>query len=140
MTDIYLLLGSNIPPTFDHLKAAAIAIEKRVGKIVTSSGIYKTEAWGFEDQDPFLNQVLQIHSSLQADELLAELLLIEKEIGRIRYKKWHPRTIDIDILLYGREIIQTKSLSIPHPQIQHRNFTLIPLNEIAMLNLRMWNA
>ena len=131
MNEIYLLTGGNLGNRLQNLQSAANLIEKSAGTILKRSSVYETAAWGFTAQPSFLNQVLCISSSLTPEELLQKLLIIEVEMGRKRMEKMGPRVIDIDILLYGDEIISTDDLMIPHPRIAERRFVLTPLNEIA---------
>lgn len=131
MKGVYLLLGSNMGDSKKMLLSARDQIEARLGKIVRASSVYRTKAWGIEDQPDFLNQVLEVDTDLGASDILGYILEIEKIMGRIRYKKWFTRSIDIDILYYGDEIIETKHLNIPHPENQNRNFVLVPMAEIA---------
>jgi 2-amino-4-hydroxy-6-hydroxymethyldihydropteridine diphosphokinase len=95
------------------------------------SSIYETAAWGMENQEAFLNQVLEIETNLNPDELLQSILQIEEGLGRKRELKYGPRTIDIDILFFNDQVIDQEGLKIPHPQLQNRRFVLVPLNEIA---------
>jgi 2-amino-4-hydroxy-6-hydroxymethyldihydropteridine diphosphokinase len=128
---IFLLLGGNlgdIANTFEEVKRALIS--SNVG-IVKSSSLYKTAAWGKTDQPDFLNQVLEIKTSLEPDALLTLILNIEQQAGRTRKEKWAPRIIDIDILYYHQNIIRQPYLQIPHPEIENRRFVLLPLCEIA---------
>ena len=131
MKGIYLLLGSNLGDSQATLKRASDLIERRIGKIVNSSSIYATEAWGIEDQPDFLNQVFEIESLLSPQSLLLKANAIEKALGRKRLIKWDSRIIDIDILYYGALIIDSDNLIIPHPENQNRNFVLVPMTEIA---------
>lgn len=131
MKGIYLLLGSNLGDSRGMLKSAVELIELKLGKVVDCSSIYKTKAWGVENQPDFLNQVVEIESSLTPEKLLKEINQIEERLGRVRYEKWHSRIIDIDILYYGKKIVDTDDLKIPHPENQHRNFVLVPMAEIA---------
>ena len=96
-----------------------------------TSSLYQTAAWGNESQGAFLNQVLEIKTSLGPEELLKTILQIEEELGRKRELKYGPRTIDIDILFFNDEVINLHGLKVPHPQLQNRRFVLVPLNEIA---------
>ena len=132
MKDLYLGFGSNISERKEILLASYKKVEARIGTIVKKSEIHETEPWGYESQPPFLNSVLKIETSLSPDEVLLEIKAIEAELGRKRTIKWGPRTIDIDILFYGSEIIKKKHLTIPHPHIQERLFVLEPLKEIAL--------
>lgn len=128
---IFLLLGSNQRNPVDRLAEAAERIEKEAGKIVARSSVYRTAAWGIEAQPDFFNQVVEIESLLGPDDLMKKLLAIERAMGRVRVEKWGPRIIDIDILFYGEQVISTDSLSVPHPGIPDRKFTLLPLSQIA---------
>jgi len=128
---VFLSTGSNIGNRQQHLQEAAAACERRFGEIVKMSAVYETEAWGRTDQQAFLNQVLQIATALKPEDLLREILDIEKMMGRERNERWGPRIIDIDILFYDDLIIHQQGLHIPHPQMENRRFVLIPLAEIA---------
>lgn len=130
MTSVVILLGTNLGDRLLNLKKADLEIGQRIGLVLMRSMIYQTKPWGNTEQDDFLNQVLVIDSSKKANEILSALLEIELEMGRKRTKQWEPRIIDLDILYFGDEIIETKDLKIPHPFIQERRFTLIPLAEI----------
>lgn len=127
---IYLLLGSNLG---DKRKQLSSAIEKiaRENTVVFQSKIYETAAWGNSDQPSFYNQVISIFTSFEPHRLLDHLLDIEIEMGRIRDEKWGVRHIDIDILYYHDIVIKTDNLTIPHPEIQNRRFTLVPMVEVA---------
>lgn len=131
MNGKYLLLGTNQGDRINNLIVAAEHIEKKVGRIIRRSSVYETEAWGYHDQPPFCNQVIVVETNLTPGMLLQEVKQIEKDMGRIKREKWRERLIDIDILYYENNIINTGSLIIPHPELQKRNFTLIPLCEIA---------
>jgi 2-amino-4-hydroxy-6-hydroxymethyldihydropteridine diphosphokinase len=128
---IFLLLGSNQGRSLEILQRTSEKIESDVGEILVRSAVYKTAAWGFTDQPDFYNQVLQIQSELPPEKLLAELMKIEASLGRQREEKWGPRTIDIDLLFYGRQMLNTPRLTLPHPGIPNRRFVLVPLTEIA---------
>ncbi len=131
MNKTYLLLGSNIGNSKKQLLTATRQISKRIGAVIRSSSFYTTAAWGNEDQPDFLNQVLVVETRLSAGEAIALILEIEKKMGRIRTVKNAPRIIDIDILFFNKDIINTPSLTVPHPQIRHRRFVLVPLNELS---------
>jgi len=98
--------------------------------IQNRSDIYETAPWGISDQNHFLNMVIKIKTTLSPEEVLFEILEIEKQLGRVRKSKWGPRLIDIDILFYDNLILQTTELTIPHPEIHNRKFILIPLRQI----------
>ncbi len=128
---IYLLLGSNQGDKRLVLGRAEKLIINKVGEVLNKSFLYSTSAWGKEDQPDFINQVLEITSSLTATQLLEHLQSIELQLGRIRKEKWGPRIIDIDILYFNNQVIDFEYLKIPHPGISNRRFTLVPLCEIA---------
>ena len=100
--------------------------------MIKASSLYKTKAWGYENQPDFINQVLIFKSHLKPNELLKICLAIEKKLGRKRIEgvNWQERGIDIDILFYEKEIIDSIDLKIPHPYLHQRNFVLFPLAEI----------
>lgn len=127
----YLLLGSNLGNREKLLVDALILIGERVGDIMLSSSIYETEAWGKTDQAGFLNVAVAVNTMLYPLQLLETVLKIESDLGRVRDEKWGPRLIDIDIILYGDEIVEQDDLQIPHSQMQFRRFVLLPLAEIA---------
>lgn len=131
MNVAYLLTGGNLGDRLHYLSRAKEAIKKECGDIIKESAIYETEAWGLEDQHPFYNQAILLHTKLAAKELLYRLLQIEATLGRKRELKYGPRIIDIDIIFFNDEIIRTYELSVPHPQMQNRRFVLLPLDEIA---------
>ena len=129
---VFLSLGSNLGSSGDLLAAAIIDIEKECGSVETQSSLYRSQAWGLEDQPDFFNQVVSIQTSLSPVILLKSILNIELRHGRIRGKdQWVARTLDIDILFFGNSILNLPDLTIPHPRIADRNFTLVPLMEIA---------
>ena len=130
-TDIYLLLGTNMGDRMMLLQQALTEISRLVGPVIHLSSIYETAAWGNENQPSFLNQVAHVQTSLSPHILLEVTQSIETKLGRKRYIKWDARLIDIDILFYGNDVIDTPNLQIPHPHIAARKFTLIPLQEIA---------
>jgi 2-amino-4-hydroxy-6-hydroxymethyldihydropteridine diphosphokinase len=128
---IFLLLGSNQDDPIQKLSQARTRVAQEVGKIIKQSAVYKTAAWGKTDQPDFLNQVIQVSSTLDPQPLLEKILGIEKELGRVRLEKWGSRSIDIDILFIGDQLIDAPDLKVPHPGIPSRKFTLVPLAEIA---------
>lgn len=128
---IFLLLGSNQGDKAQNLAFARENIEAQAGNIILRSSLYKSPAWGLEQQPDFVNQVLKIASARKADDLLTTILGIEELMGRVRVQKWGPRVIDIDLLFYGDEVRNSVRLHLPHPRIAQRRFTLVPLAEIA---------
>lgn len=131
MNSAYLLIGGNLGNRIENLTKAISAIEKGIGKIIKVSTIYQTASWGITDQPDFLNQVLLVTTKFSAAETMQIILSVENKMGRIRTLKNASRIIDIDILFFNDEIINSRLLTIPHPEIQNRKFVLIPLNEIA---------
>jgi 2-amino-4-hydroxy-6-hydroxymethyldihydropteridine diphosphokinase len=131
MEHAYLLIGGNEGDRANYLFKAREAIQLHCGNIVKQSSVYETEAWGLTQQPPFLNQALEVLTSLSPGELLRSILEIETSLGRTREQKYGPRTIDIDILLFGSSIVQLPHLIIPHPELANRRFALHCLNEIA---------
>jgi 2-amino-4-hydroxy-6-hydroxymethyldihydropteridine diphosphokinase len=127
---VYLSLGSNIGDREAHLREAIRRLES-TGKLRSLSSIYETEPVEFTDQPQFLNCAVALETSSTPEQLMLQLLTIEKAMGRQRIQKKGPRTIDLDILLYGDEVVDTPGLTIPHPAMQHRRFVLEPLAEIA---------
>ena len=128
---IYLLLGGNLPDRMQWIAHGRAAIAAGIGAIIQSSAIYETAAWGKEDQGAFLNLALEVRTSLAPTDLLAAIHKIESALGRQREEKWGSRTLDIDILVYGNEVIDLPDLKVPHPQLQNRRFALVPLCDIA---------
>jgi 2-amino-4-hydroxy-6-hydroxymethyldihydropteridine diphosphokinase len=127
----YLLLGSNIGDRAAHLQQAQHTLAATAGEVVAASAFYETAAWGLEDQPAFLNQVLAVRTALAAPALLAACLTTEQQAGRERHQRWAARTLDVDILLYGDAIIDTPTLTVPHPALPGRRFALTPLAEVA---------
>lgn len=124
-------MGSNIDDRLAALNQAAERLISEGIKITKHSSVYETAPWGIKDQSWFLNIVLIINTELTPLELLETCQKVEKEMGRIRKVKWGPRIIDIDILYYHNQVMDTESLKIPHPGIPERKFTLTLLDEIA---------
>ena len=132
MIKLYLLLGGNLGNKQQVFAEARTRLEEQVGIISAQSAIYETEPWGFESEDLFWNQALELKTTLSPEEVLKQTQLIELELGRIRKEKqYDSRIIDIDILFFGDQIIKTANLTVPHPRIQERKFALVPLYEIA---------
>lgn len=131
MITAYLLTGSNLGQREEFLRKAVEQISNRAGKCVSISSLYETAPWGKLDQPSFLNQAIKLETTLPPKELLKVLLDIEQELGRSRQEKYGPRTIDIDILLYGNEVIDSPQLQVPHPQMALRRFALLPLLELS---------
>ncbi|MDO8896412.1 MAG: 2-amino-4-hydroxy-6-hydroxymethyldihydropteridine diphosphokinase [Bacteroidales bacterium] len=131
--DVCILLGSNLGNREEQMELATAEILRLCGELLTKSSIYETMPWGFEDECDFLNQVIVIKTSLSPANLLHQLLEIETSLGRKRTSSngYISRNIDIDILYYGSLVLETEKLSIPHPRLHLRRFTLVPLFEIV---------
>jgi 2-amino-4-hydroxy-6-hydroxymethyldihydropteridine diphosphokinase len=127
----FISLGSNIGNRYDYLSKAIehLANDPKI-QLVNTSSVYETDPVGYEEQDLFLNMVIEVHTELSANELLDLCLKLELELGRKREMVWGPRTIDLDILLFNQENIKSEKLIIPHPRMLERNFVMIPLSEI----------
>ena len=132
MHQVFLGTGGNIGNKHDNFDKVYTFIKNELGTIVKSSAVYETPPWGFEATEKFWNTVLIIETELSATELLCKINNIENRFGRIRdgvnYKS---REMDIDILYFNDEIINTENLTIPHPLLHKRLFVLVPLAEIA---------
>ncbi|NJP39341.1 2-amino-4-hydroxy-6-hydroxymethyldihydropteridine diphosphokinase [Alkalicoccus luteus] len=128
----YISLGANIGDRFSQLEDAVRMLQSLGDTDVTNhSSYYETKPVGVTDQPDFLNAVVEIETNLAPLDLLEQTQAIEQELGRIRTKKWGPRTIDLDILLYEDENIELESLIIPHPRMLERGFVMLPLAEVA---------
>ena len=130
--DALLGLGSNIGDKAGNI-ARALELLAREGdvRVVRSSAYYRTAPWGVEDQDWFVNACAAVETDLKPLELLDRCLGVEHEMGRVRDKRWGPRLIDVDILTYRDEAIDSARLNVPHPLIEQRAFVLAPLADIA---------
>ena len=130
MTRAYVGLGANLGDREASL-ARALELLRETGDVVAVSSVRETEPWGYADQPPFLNAVAALETELTARELLDELLDIERRLGRTRGgPRYGPRTIDLDILVYGDDVIDEPRLTVPHPRLHERRFALEPLQEL----------
>jgi len=129
MTRAAIGLGSNMGNRSRHINDAMAALA-RLGRLVRVSSLYETAPIGGPDQEPYLNAVAIIDTDLSARDLLQQCLQIEQNAGRERIERWGPRTLDLDLLLYGDEIINEEGLEVPHPRLTERRFVLDPLLEI----------
>lgn len=125
-----VLLGTNIGDKPANLREATRLISDRVGKIIAKSSVYYSAPWGQEEQPGFLNQVISLRTYYPPIFLMKNLLNFELLMGRKRQEKWGPRLIDIDLLFYNDLVMNTKNLTLPHPGIPDRRFTLEPLVEL----------
>ncbi|MGI5891457.1 MAG: 2-amino-4-hydroxy-6-hydroxymethyldihydropteridine diphosphokinase [Bacillota bacterium] len=128
---VFLGLGSNLGDRKAFLQRAIANICSLPGVVFKAkSSLYQTSPWGVSDQADYYNAVLEVYCNLPADYLLKSIQQIESNLGRIRAKKWGPRTADIDILLFGDEEIKQEGLLVPHPFLSERLFVLLPLVEL----------
>lgn len=126
------MLGGNLGNREKTFSLARDMIREEIGGIIKMSSIYETEAWGFNSDQTFLNQVVLINTKYSAPDTLTVLLKIEKRLGRKRTSvNYESREIDLDMLFYNDDVINLDQLQVPHPRLHLRRFTLIPLNEIA---------
>jgi len=131
-TRAYIGLGGNLGDPAAAMAAALQALDAQGGLVVVAvSSLYRTPPWGVTDQPDFLNAVAALDTRLSARELLQACLDTERALKRVRDVRWGPRTIDLDILLYGDEWIDEEGLQVPHPRMTERAFVMAPLAEIA---------
>ncbi|ACU63261.1 2-amino-4-hydroxy-6-hydroxymethyldihydropteridine diphosphokinase [Chitinophaga pinensis] len=130
MNKAILLIGGNLGDRTGHLREAVEQIDKQVGRVEKQSSLYETAAWGVAGQPDYLNQALLVSTEMDARTLLNTVLAIEHNIGRVRRQKWGARVIDIDVIFFNDAVINEPDLKIPHPQMQFRQFVLVPLMEI----------
>ena len=125
-------LGSNLDDRLAYLRSAINAIQ-HLGDSMSASSIYESEPFGVgDDEQPmYLNMAVSIHTNLTPEQLLAELMDIERANGRVRIRRNQSRTLDLDVLMFGEELIETRALSVPHPRMHERAFVMLPLAEIA---------
>ena len=131
MNTAYIGIGSNLGDRHQNCHMALDMLQKTPGCELTGhSDWYLTEPVGVKDQEPYVNGVASISTELSAHDLLRILLAIEQDMGRVRRNRWESRTIDLDLLLYGRELINEKHLTVPHPLMHVRRFVLVPMVEL----------
>lgn len=131
MNKSYLSLGSNMGDRVEMLREAVRLLKEHpVIDIMKISSLYETDPVGFTEQDAFLNMVVYLQTNLSAFELLEVCQDIERKLDRKREIRWGPRTIDLDILLYNQDELETEKLVIPHPRMHERAFVLVPLLEL----------
>jgi len=130
MNTAILLIGGNLGNRTGNLQKAVQLIAETAGEVIQTSALYQTAPWGAVDQPDYLNQGVEIRTSLDALTLLHTLLEIERKIGRIRQEKWGARVIDIDLIFFNDSIHSLPELKVPHPRMHLRRFVLVPLLEI----------
>ncbi len=128
----YIGLGSNLGDRVAYLRSAVKAIQHLSGSMSVSS-VYESKPFGVGDerQPVYLNMAVLIETKLDAEQLLSELMEIERANGRVRVRRNESRTLDLDILMFGDELIETSALVVPHPRMHERGFVMLPLAEIA---------
>ncbi|MFY7972644.1 MAG: 2-amino-4-hydroxy-6-hydroxymethyldihydropteridine diphosphokinase [Flavobacteriales bacterium] len=129
---VYLCIGGNLGEREENLEEARMFIDFNFGDIIKTSSVYESEAWGMENAPAFLNQVVEISTSLSPKALLQEIAELEEYFGRERKKGTYlNREMDVDVLFYGYEVSDTPEFQVPHPRMPERRFVLVPLAEIA---------
>jgi 2-amino-4-hydroxy-6-hydroxymethyldihydropteridine diphosphokinase len=130
----YIGLGANLGEREAQIRLALDDLARLpASRLVRASSLYDSEPVGDQDQPNFLNAVAELETELTARQLLWNLLLIERRLGRTRTRRWGPRTIDLDLLLYGPLVIDEPDLQVPHPELTRRSFVLVPLVELDPL-------
>ena len=130
----YIGLGSNLGEREAQIRLALDDLARLPGsRLVRASSLYDSEPVGDVEQPKFLNAVAELETELTPRQLLWNLLLIERRLGRTRTRRWGPRTIDLDLLLYGQLAVEEPDLQIPHPELTRRSFVLVPLVELDPL-------
>ena len=132
MTRVYLGLGTNLGTRSRNLSAARRRLRQNGVRILRQSRVIETEPWGVRDQPRFLNQVLEADWHGSPRQLLAVAKRVEREGGRVPARRWGPRAIDVDILLFGGQRVAERDLVIPHPRIREREFVLESLAELGV--------
>lgn len=129
---VFLLLGGNIGNRIYFLQSAEQLIVEKIGPVACKSSIYETQPWGSDCDKPYLNMAMQVYTYLQPEDLLDKIHEVEAALGRVRGpQQYAPRTLDVDIIFFNNQVINTSRLIVPHPRMQSRMFVLKPLEEIA---------
>ena len=130
----YIGLGANLGEREAQIRLALDDLARLpASRLVRASSLYDSEPVGDQDQPNFLNAVAELETELTARQLLWNLLLIERRLGRTRTRRWGPRTIDLDLLLFGPLVVDEPDLQVPHPELTRRSFVLVPLVELDPL-------
>mgnify|MGYP000200449772 CR=1 FL=1 len=127
---LVLSLGSNLGNRYANIKQSIALLSERFNTSITEAQYYETPPWGELNQSKFINTAVSLATELSAQQCFEIAQSIEKEMGRLKVKKWGPRNIDIDIIFYGEDTIKTEELEIPHPRLQDRAFVLAPLLDL----------
>ncbi|MEZ0182765.1 2-amino-4-hydroxy-6-hydroxymethyldihydropteridine diphosphokinase [Flavobacterium oncorhynchi] len=130
---VVLSIGSNQGNRLENIESCINLIHQEVGTVIKVSKLYETPAWGFES-DAFYNCALLLHTASSAQKILNQVLKVEKQLGRIRSNKegYQSRIIDVDLIIYDDEIIESEKLQVPHPLMQNRNFVLLPISDLKL--------
>ena len=140
MDKIFIGLGSNLDEPLLQLENAIESLKIiKDSEVINVSGFYRSQPMGPQDQPDYINAVAEMKTTLSAEQLLNALQKIENEQGRVRVQRWGARTLDLDILLFGDEVINTERLTVPHNGIKERNFVLYPLNDLLDENVKIPN-
>ena len=132
MVNVYVGLGSNLDNPRGHVTRAIQELSQLAHcELLLSSKLYSSKPVGPQDQDDFVNAVVLLVTELEAHDLLDQLQALEQQHQRVRERHWGPRTLDLDILLFGEQCISSSRLSVPHPEMQNRAFVLVPLAELS---------
>src|SRR5512133_2750799 len=133
VSGVLLGLGSNMGDRLSYLSYALNALDQEAGRVTAKSSVWETEPWGFEAEEQFLNMAVRLTTKMEPHQLLEMIKSLEASLGRTRKKGrgYQSRVIDIDILLWGKRVIDAHGLQVPHPRIAGRRFVLVPLCEIA---------
>jgi 2-amino-4-hydroxy-6-hydroxymethyldihydropteridine diphosphokinase len=131
MNELYLGLGSNEGNRAVNLALVLRLLSRRIGLVTKESTVYETEAWGKTDERPYYNQVVLVKTTLSALNAFRECQIIEQKMGRVRKNKWGARIMDIDVLYFNDEVVNSEELTIPHALLTERRFVLTPLVEVA---------
>ena len=130
--DALIGIGSNVGDKAQNIaRAVSLLTADGAVRLVKASGLYRSPPWGILDQDWFVNAAAAVATDVAAHELLRRCLAVEDEMGRVRRQKWGPRLVDVDVLTYRAQTIDTPDLKVPHPFIEQRPFVLVPMLEIA---------
>lgn len=132
MSIAYIALGSNLGDRKENLDRALDELKKAGIKVAAVSKYLESEPYGVTDQPKFINGVARVETNLPPEELLDTMLNIENKMGRVRLRHWGERNIDLDLLLYDDVKMQTEKLTLPHPDMQNRDFVMKPLSEVKL--------
>jgi len=131
MATAWIGMGANVGDRLGNFRTALAELESLdATRVARVSSVYDTAPWGVTEQERFLNAVIELETEMAPRDLLAALLRIEERCGRVRYERWGPRTLDLDILLYDDVVIDEEELIVPHPRLAQRAFALVPLAEL----------